>query len=431
MRSRGSGKSYLVSRSVEEPLEATFELGEDISEFSEKLRVPVVLGMIGSIILLLVMLPRILYLADLVYDIYYNELEVTASIMILATIMGLWVVLLLSFIITTLVYLFQVNSFKTHLSLRYSLVSGLQHAQPAQARSGYNEKRPGHNDDKIMNEIGTKKHRENPIFAMLDLVEESMHALPQIVKLVRYCTYFITISIVLLSSLTLFSFIFPQHALFDVNVFEIVSGIAAIVILIPTLKLLIDSEDHFRYLQTRHDIIDSVRFGKNISVPSGKDQLKRLINYLSKNDPYIKSSILAEKGSFDKKVELAGASGGKYTFDVYFNGLNVLRTRSGSIGMPMGRFGVFIKVFKKPITLKKVRAFREALSDVCEKENIFPLRVIALQWVVEELDDEVYEYVLEDPIEMKNTLAHVQVIAEDDEVYSFIPIISYGKEGVA
>jgi hypothetical protein len=57
------------------------------------------------------------------------------------------------------------------------------------------------------------------------------------------------------------------------------------------------------------------------------------------------------------------------------------------------------------------------------------LRIIALQWKVGELKDDVYEFVLENPIEWKRMLTHIQIVAEDGEIYSFIPMLSYGRGG--
>jgi hypothetical protein len=96
--------------------------------------------------------------------------------------------------------------------------------------------------------------------------------------------------------------------------------------------------------------------------------------------------------------------------------------------MPMGRFAVFIRVYKDDITLDSLSELREAVLDVCEKDDAFPLRVIVLQMEVKELHDDVYEYVLENPILWKNTLTHIQIVAEDGEIYSFIPMIAYGED---
>ena len=66
--------------------------------------------------------------------------------------------------------------------------------------------------------------------------------------------------------------------------------------------------------------------------------------------------------------------------------------------------------------------------DVCSGKKIFPLRVIALQDEITELDDDVYNYVLEHPVVMKDALTHIQVAGEDGDIYSFIPQMSYGRD---
>jgi hypothetical protein len=107
--------------------------------------------------------------------------------------------------------------------------------------------------------------------------------------------------------------------------------------------------------------------------------------------------------------------------------VNILKEKSVSLAMPMGRFAVFVRIYKDDITLDSLSKFREDVLDVCEKDDTFPLRVIALQWEVGDLTDDVYEYVLENPILWKNTPTHIQIVAEDAEIYSFIPMMAYGK----
>ena len=51
-----------------------------------------------------------------------------------------------------------------------------------------------------------------------------------------------------------------------------------------------------------------------------------------------------------------------------------------------------------------------------------------MQWVVSELAEDVYEYVLEEPIIVRDSMAHMQIVGEDGDIYSFIPLVSYGKE---
>jgi hypothetical protein len=272
------------------------------------------------------------------------------------------------------------------------------------------------------------KHLKNPIFAMMDLVEESMHTIPELVRLLRFSTYFITIMLVLLFLWISATLTLERYTLFSMSIIELLLSGLIIIIFIPTIIFLIDSETLFMYLQTRHNIIDSVRFEKDLRVPEGESQLDRLIKYLVENDPYIKSSTIAKVGEFKKDESIPGRSGQDYKFNAFFSSVNILKTRSASLGMPMGVFGVFIKVYKSEISLKTLQELRRAVLDVCEKHNIFPLRVIAFQWEVGELSDQAYNYIFENPIQLKNTLTHLEVAAEDGEVYSFIPIISYGKE---
>ena len=51
---------------------------------------------------------------------------------------------------------------------------------------------------------------------------------------------------------------------------------------------------------------------------------------------------------------------------------------------------------------------------------------MALQRDIDDLDDDVYDYALDNSIEFKNCLSHIQIAAEDGDLYSFIPQISYG-----
>ena len=47
MKSKGSGHEYFLSRAVEEPMEATFELGESIKDISFRAKRPITLGFFG------------------------------------------------------------------------------------------------------------------------------------------------------------------------------------------------------------------------------------------------------------------------------------------------------------------------------------------------------------------------------------------------
>lgn len=422
MNSKGPGSDYLISRAVEEPLEATFELGDRIQTISKRLMKPLVLGILAYIIFVLMLVPSVYQILDLLVDETLSRTGLDSELLIKSVALGIIQVFLFSIVITSLIYLIQIYKFNNYLLQRYLLVTGLT------GDISPSEKKIGMEHDEILNKSNNKgKHLKNPIYATLDLVEESMHELSQIIKLIRFCILFIAITMIFLLLSAFLKLAFNLDLIYVIGPWELILGSLALIIFVPTLKLLMDSESHFNYLRTRHSIIDGVRFEESISVPDGKDQLERLVIYLTENDPYVKSSTLAQKENFKKNVKIKGLSREEHEFDAYFLGTNVLKERSVSLCMPMGRFAVFVKVFKDEITLEKVRRLRDEVIDVCKKENTFPLRIIALQWEIKELKDEVYDFVLENPIEWKRTLTQIQVAAEDGDIYSFIPMISYGK----
>jgi hypothetical protein len=415
MNSKSAGSRFLVSRAVEEPLEATVELGEQIEKIAKKALLSLNLGILAFIILILLLIPSIYDILSYLLRGFLGNAELSAQVVQNAVISGIVIVFLFAIIITSLLYLSQINKFNSINLLKCCNITDLTQAKPVEKRKSKGGNIKG-------------KHFKNPIFAVMDLEEESMHVLPQITKMLRFCVFFVGISMFVLILTLFLKFGFDYDLLFSSDPIRIASGIIAVGNFVFVLILLMQAESGFRYIHTRHKIIDSVRFGKNIQVPKGKDPIQRLINYLKDNDPYIRSSHLANKKEFSRNVKLKGASGSHYEFDGYFSETNILKSKSVALGMPMGKFGVFIKVFREDITLSAIKKFRDSAVDVCRAQNMFPLRIIALQWSIKDLPDDVYDYVLERPIITKNTSTHTEVVAEDGEIYSFIPMISYGEK---
>ena len=414
MSSKTADSTFLVSRAVEEPLEATVELGEQIQKIAKKARLPLNLGILAFIILILFLIPSIYDILSYMRRGLLGNAEFSSQMVQNAVISGVTIVFLFAIIITSLLYLSQIDKFNSINLLKCCNISDLTRVKPSEKEKSKGGKIKG-------------KHFKNPIFAVLDLEEESMHVLPQIVKMLRFCVFFVGVSLFVLILTFILKIGFEYDLLFSMDPIRMASGIIAIGNFLFVLILLMQTESGFRYIHTRHKIIDNVRFEKNITIPSEKDQLKRLIKYLVQNDPYVNSSVIADKKEFSEAVRLKGSSGKDHSFDAYFHGVNILKAKSGALGMPMGKFGVFIKVFREEITLSELKRLRDSVVDVCAKENMFPLRIIALQWSITDLPDDVYEYVLENPILTKNTLTNLEITAEDGEIYSFIPMISYGE----
>jgi hypothetical protein len=420
MNSKGSSSAYLLSRAVEEPLEATFELGENIQEISHSMAKPVALGILGHIAFIILLIPGIINILSILSSGLTGSSELTSELLLQSLVLVLIIIFLLSITATSIIYLGQVYKFNKYLLQRYSLVNGLTKVDIREATS------PERGIDESQMK-GERRHLKNPIFAMLDLVEESMHELPQIGKLIRFSTYFIVITVIFLILTAVVKLTLVVNLIFVLGLWELVLGVVVVVLSIPTIKLLLDSEYIFKYVQIRHNIIDGVRFHEDISVPAGDNQMRRLIRYLLDNDPYIKSSAMADDEVFRENVTVTGQSGKGHKFDGYFTGVNILKEKSVSLGIPMGRYTVFIKVFNGDVTLHDLKALREAVTDISKKENAFPLRVMALQSKVTEIEDEVYDFVLENPILWMRSQTHIQIAVEDGKIYSFIPMISYGR----
>ena len=426
MKNDNSGQSNIVSRAVEEPLEATFELGEKIKNISNQLSRPVIYGLIGTLIFLILLLPSLYNLIVFLIDGLLGELNITTWDLIRVSILGLVLILLFAIVISILIYLSQIKKFNEYLIQRYSVVTGLKDAQISDSgKSTKESKRKSKSDSKIRKT--TIKHVKNPIFATLDLVEESMHELPQLIRLLNICKYFIIVLLVYLALSLIIKFTINQNLLFSITIIELFLGFIVFVLLIPTVVFLIETVNLFKYIQARHEIIDSVRFEKDLAVPTGSNPMQKMINYIFNDDPYLKRLDITKMGKIEN-VNVIGSSGKEYEFDVYFTFPNELSHLSARLGLPKGRFSVFIKVFKKPINLRSIQQYQKAVADICEANDTFPLRIIAYQWQVEELADEVYEFVLEKPVIIKKSMTHIQIVAEDGEIYSFIPLISYGKE---
>jgi hypothetical protein len=221
--------------------------------------------------------------------------------------------------------------------------------------------------------------------------------------------------------------ILAGYSLFYViNQWELIINFGFIFFIIYSIYLLNTSEKLFLFLHTRHEIIDSIRFEDPVKVPEGKNKLARLIKHLSQSDPFILKSGVSIKGWKVGKVTLPGRSGQENTFNAYFSAENNLVNLSSRICVPQGRFAVFILEFRSPITFRSIKKYHKAVQDVCTQDNTFPLRVMALQREIDDLDDDVYDYVLDNPIECSGCSSNIQIVAEDGEYYSFIPQISYG-----
>lgn len=415
MKIPGWGEPNILSRAVEDPIEATFDLGEDLKKQVPGLYTTVNLGIIVAVLLIISIIPKVLYFVFSMLNVYLGNTELSAELTRRLVILVPVVIVLLALAFTALLFLAQLKRFYGHIYQRYDTISDLKKLEP------------GKKPDKKGRKDGDGKHFINPIRAMLDLIEESSHQIHKIIRLLRFCYNIFNFLIGFLLAAVIVDLMTGIRFFIVFYPFELY--IVMIIMLLVPLSLMINrSAEFFIYYDTRHHIIDNIRFGKIEEVPAGKNPLVRLVALLEQNDPIIRAAQKAGSASFKYDVKFKSASGDDYTFDAYMEGTNRFKPEPENVGVPQGGFSVYIKVFKKPITIPALKKLKAAVEDDIRSSNGYPLRMIALQWQVQDLDDEVYEYVLETPVLALNTMWHLQIAAEDGDIYSFIPQVAYEME---
>jgi len=412
------GRKYILSRAVEDPIDATFELGEDVTEQTPKLKATVNLSIATIIIFLGVLVPAAVVMVFDILAYFAGRVEITENFGTAILSQMVLILILFSMTLTVLLFLAQIRRFYDRLFERYRSVSGLKNTDVR------NTKKPA---APAVGEAG--KYRTNPILAMLDLAEDAVHQLHKVIHLLTVCRNLIAV-IIFFNGLLILNIFFNRDIFIILTEFELVILVVPEFLLLFILFKLESSRNFVSYFHLRHEIIDGVRFGKPNRVPEGADPLARLIKFLKDSDPFIKKAASEQKDDFKFDVKLSGKNGELHNFDAYFEGTHAKQKGPAEQGIPSGKFAVFIKVFKHPVSKKDISGLRTAVNDICEFSGTVPLRTILLQWEIGELDDEAYEFVLENPIIIKNNMFHLQLAAEDDDTYSFVPIIAYEREAV-
>ncbi|MCK5561024.1 MAG: hypothetical protein KAJ51_10540, partial [Thermoplasmata archaeon] len=236
MKNNSNGNMALVSRAVEEPLEATFELGEELTKQSNNLIKPVFLGIVGCIVTILLLIPSIYHIIIQLIDVTLGNEVLSRLELVQLIISSLLMLFIISIIFSILLYLIQVNKFYKHLFQRYEVVSELKYAR-------LDEKTKNNRKPKIITKKektpDSDKHFKNPIFAMVDLVEESMHELPQVIRLLKICKYFIAFALVFIEINILSGFVFETGLFAFIGYWEWIFNIILLIIFISAIFLII------------------------------------------------------------------------------------------------------------------------------------------------------------------------------------------------
>ena len=95
MDSKGPSCRFFVSRAVEEPLEATFELGEDIKHISGSLERLVTLGILGLVVFILLLVPSFYQMFYMIFKGLLGDLGLSTKELLLSIVSGLILLVLI------------------------------------------------------------------------------------------------------------------------------------------------------------------------------------------------------------------------------------------------------------------------------------------------------------------------------------------------
>ena len=254
---------------------------------------------------------------------------------------------------------------------------------------------------------------ETPITAMLDLSEEIHEKVPSMKMMMNLIMIFLS-AVILLGVI--------EIAL-DFNI-----GIGIILIIIGGMALVISykTRAYFKQFIAQQSAIKRIRDAEPIThIPKGKTPQERFIKYMKEN-PLFKQAMGRNSKGVKNDVQLTGRSGSTHKFDIYAES-------KSSLGYP--GYSLFLRCFDKPLKMEDVKDLVTAVKDVVEKTKIVPTGIVALQSFSSDLHDderklgdEVYEYVMNNPILFKigfrKYTRNLQIVTEErDETYDFIPFI--------
>lgn len=405
------GPRFLFDRAIEGPLDATFELNDRLSAFLPKMK------RANATVLACVVLFWLIFVIDLVFMVFegyflFEIRKIPLDLDILIYIMGKAVlVLFFAVSLAVLLFLFQIWWFDKTFSRRYSYVSRLLgNGKGVETGSG-----------------GDKEVRRNPAKAVLDLVEHVTHQLPHILRMLKTTIALIGLLCLFQVLSMLFTWQYGYLAGFDtpgylvwLEYVHMALKAGFMLLALPTVYLLAVTHKFFLTFLQRHRVIDNVKYEMDLKVPSGKDEVERLVRHLKENDHLLREvrGLGKTKRGFD-----IGTAGKPYKVDGFLVGETpwFLRPFTGRAS----KAAVFIKVASKKVTKKEIDEYSEAVRAYVQASGTYPLRTaLVLRNGAQDITEEVYQYVLEGPrFELLDERHYVQLIVEDEGAYSFIPNI--------
>jgi hypothetical protein len=391
-------RRFQITDAVEGPFEVRLELAERVRTYGPRLRLALWISILGT--LLAIVSSTIMGYGPVngVWEVLVGETDVTLGWLMVATGQLLLIVFIWGNGLTVLIFLGQTHRFVALLGARYGTLERMGLEEPPSSEA---KKRPEPSPG--------ERPPVDPAQALLHLAVEAEEQGPQLERMLKYSMAF---------TLILGGFLALQLGLAMVGISLLPGGwvlavislqLIALLLVILSQGFLVEAQRFFRFFTHRHRALKALETASPEPVPSGTDALTRYLGHL------VDIGEIPEwepgEGERPMKAELEGASGARHPFDA-------------ALGDEEEQ--LLVRVFPRPPDIDEVTDLRTSAEDVSTRTGFAPRHIIALVDGASgevDLTDEVYEFVMENPIEDPATgsLRTVQIVIEVEGYYSLIP----------
>ncbi len=191
-------------------------------------------------------------------------------------------------------------------------------------------------------------------------------------------------------------------AVIDLNIFDILSYMLLIAIVIIVMIYLVDIREKLANVVSRYQVYEYLQ-KMDLKIPPGNSEIERFINYLNENFQFEKR-INERKGKIYRDYEISGIK-----FDLY------TEIKGKAMGKTRGikSYSFYLKKLDEP-KLEEIKNIIEIAKKNSKKNKLEIGRIVVLS---KEIDDNVYNYIV-------NLDVPFQIVMEmEDGTYDFIPFI--------
>lgn len=393
-------------RTVIGPLEALFELGDELGliagHFRKAIRLP------GLLIFFLIIgtIPVTYEVFNFLYD--YAIGAATSPTQgwpwLVAAFPSL--ILVLALAVTSLLFIFQIFRLTRVFGARHDIINKMEGSGdlPEGFKASESKKSP-------KKESSEEKH---PL-GFSGLVEEAAGQLPHLGNLLRLVRMMLALFLIF-TILDILAYLASTSHLLFLGVGDIIY----IPLILITSGLLFAAVwgigcpiAELKRLGSRHGLIRAVLGPFPLEVPEGLNAASRLETYLTAVDPFVarnKDKVVHNKAGFDILLEA-----------------DLLERLSTFL--PAKKYGIYVKLYSQVPSRKQLESLLKAAAKRAKVSETTPLRICALVDLQDldapDIPDDLTEFLYDAGIKNTHFMAPLQLVVEDGRIYSFTPIVAY------